>query len=102
LALLSILGIILLFNKDLDPATATYEVIIFIFAIICVVTAVISQVEAYHSEKAIRKMLHELKVIDNEVNEEYKLDKSLRKKIDEILTLDRKIYNQLNKKGKKK
>ena len=102
LAVISIVGLVLLVNRDLDAGSATYEIIVFVFAIVCVVTAILSQVESYRSEKTLRKMIKDLQEIDAEVDEESKQERSLRKKVDEILALDRKIYNKLGKKAKQK
>ena len=95
-----IIGVTILIFSPHSLTDTAFEIIAFFVSASSVTIAIISQVSAHQDRKNFTKMIHELKTIDSEVNDERAIDQDIRKELDELIAIDRNIYKQVSQKTK--
>lgn len=100
LATIVIIGITILIFSPHSLTDTAFEIIAFFVSIVSVTIAIISQVSAHQDRKNFTKIIHELKTIDSEVNDERAIDQDIREELDKLIAIDRDIYKQVSKKTK--
>ncbi len=94
-ALLVVSGVIFLLTHADSLDEVFVDVIALVISGTSILVALLSQISADRERTHLENMLHEIDLIDENLDADLRADRSLQRRLSEILELDQKIYRKL-------
>ena len=95
LAVITLFGFGLLVFSTKDFNDIVVDTILLITATISLGIAVFSQMSADKEARRVEKLIHELNMVDKNIENDMNIDKSLRYRLDKMLALEEEIYRKV-------
>ena len=95
LAVITLFGFGLLVFSTKDFNDIAVDTILLITATISLGIAVFSQMSADKEARRVEKLIHELNMVDKNIENDMNIDKSLRYRLDKMLALEEEIYRKV-------
>ena len=95
LAVITLFGFGLLVFSTKDFNDIVVDTILLITATISLGIAVFSQMSADKEAHRVEKLIHELNMVDKNIENDMNIDKSLRYRLDKMLALEEEIYRKV-------
>ena len=86
-------GMLVFSSKDFNDIAV--DTILFLAATISLGIACVSQMSADKESRKVEKLIHELNLMDKNIEDDMNLDKSLRYRLDKMLALEEEIYRKV-------
>ena len=95
LAVITLFGFGLLVFSTKDFNDIAVDTILLITATISLGIAVFSQMSADKEARRVEKLIHELNMVDKNIENDMNIDKSLRYRLDKMIALEEEIYRKV-------
>ena len=86
-------GMLVFSSKDFNDIAV--DTILLLAATISLGIAFVSQMSADKESRKVEKLIHELNLMDKNIEDDMNLDKSLRYRLDKMLALEEEIYRKV-------
>ncbi len=86
-------GMLIFSSKNFNDIAV--DTILLLTATISLAIAIFSQMSADKESRRVEKLVHELNVVDKNIEDDMNIDKNIRYRLDKILALEEEIYRKV-------